>query len=98
MDLSGHDLFSRGQSAATERQRQGEAMLEAAWAALASRRADAIDLHLRSGSVIAGVLAVRVDGDIGHASTRLGQWTHFFPSADIAFIAVAPRGASSATT
>jgi hypothetical protein len=72
--------------------RAGEALLAAAWAALTARRIDAVDIHLRSGPVIVAALAVRIDGPVGEASTRHGEWSHGFALADVCMVRHVPRG------
>ncbi|MFQ3666050.1 MAG: hypothetical protein SNJ79_08500, partial [Sphingomonadaceae bacterium] len=47
----------------------GPALLLAAWSALQSARIEAVDLHLRSGSVIAGAIRLRLAGPLAQAST-----------------------------
>lgn len=101
MDLSGHEHFIREPrpSAAEARSAQtrlGEALLSSGWAALQSARAEAIDIHLRAGNSIAGVVALRVDGAMVEASTRRGQWTHFFAVADVVLVQLVPRGGKRA--
>lgn len=92
MDLSGHDRFLREPGARTGDARAGVALLSAGWAALASSRAEAIDVHLRAGNAIAGIVALRTDGAMVEASTRRGHWTHYFTVSDVVMIQVVPRG------
>lgn len=95
MDLAGHDRFkSSGRRADPPDAclRIGEALLGAAWAALASARVESVDIHLRSGSDIRGVIAVRIDGAIAEASVRAGQWTHAFGVEDVVLVRHTPRG------
>jgi len=96
MDLAGHHRFTtdaQGEGgAAADRQRTGALLLASAWAALATARAETVDLHLRTGLVIKAALAVRVDGPLGEASTRAGQWTHMFALEDVMLVHHVPRG------
>ncbi len=85
MDLSGHDHFVRAGPL-------GQTMLAAGWAALASARAESLDIHLRGGQVIQAALAVRVDGRIAEASVQRGQWTHVFCIDDVTMVRIVPRG------
>ena len=70
----------------------GPALLLAAWSALQSARIEAVDLHLRSGLVIAQVVRLRLSGPIAQASTRLTGWTHLFPVEELALIRLVARG------
>lgn len=96
MDLAGHHRFSTGSDgqghACADRRQTGELLIATAWAALASARAETVDIHLRSGSVVHAVLAVRVDGPLGEASTRAGLWTHVFALEDVLLVHHVPRG------
>jgi hypothetical protein len=95
MDLAGHSRFSSGadeQTARSDRWRTGELLIATAWAALATARIETVDIHLRSGAVVPEALAVRVDGPLGEASTRAGQWTHVFPLEEVVMIQHVPRG------
>lgn len=92
MDLSGHDAFHRDRSARHADARLGEVLLSAGWAALASARAEALEVRLRSGAHISGIIALRVNGAMAEASTARGLWTHYFAVADVALVQVVPRG------
>jgi len=96
MDLAGHHRYSSGPdgrfAAGTDRWRAGELLIATAWAALATGRIETVDVHLRSGAVVKGAMAVRVDGPLGEASTRAGQWTHVFPLDEVALVQHVPRG------
>lgn len=70
----------------------GESLLATAWVALASARAEAVDIHLRSGAMVTNAIAVRINGAIGEASTRRGHWTHAFAIADVVMVRQIPRG------
>jgi hypothetical protein len=65
--------------------------------ALASTRTEAVDIHLRTGHLIEHALAVRVNGRLGEAACRAGQWTHAFAVEDVVLIRCVPRGARSAS-
>lgn len=67
-------------------------LIATAWAALATARAETVDIHLRSGTTVHGVMALRVDGPIGEASTRAGQWTHVFALEEVMLVQHVPRG------
>lgn len=94
MDLGGHDRF--GAKAASFRDtaavRNGTALLATAWSALASSRVESVNIHLRSGPVIEGVLQLRMDGAIAEASTRPGHFSHAFAVEDVVMIRHIPRG------
>lgn len=92
MDLSGHQQFRRGSMDPNGRARLGETLLAAGWAALASARAEALEIRLRNGARVSGVLALRIDGALVEAATLRGQWTHYFAVADVAMVQVIPRG------
>lgn len=70
----------------------GEGLLAAAWAALASTRAEAVDIHLKTGIVIAGVRAVRLTGRLAEAATSPDCWTHVFNVDAVVLVEVVPRG------
>lgn len=97
MDLAGHDRFSRSSASQADLAQMGESLLAAGWAALASARAESIDIHLRHGPVITGVLAVRIDARLAEAATTCtvsGQlvWTHMFAVEDARMVQFTPRG------
>jgi hypothetical protein len=106
MDLSGHRRFRAADTSSqaagrapdakshnwADRARIGEKLLAVAWAALASARAEAVDIHLQSGQVIANVLAVRTDGRMAEASCWTGQWTHAFAVEDVVLVRQVARG------
>ncbi len=79
-------------AAAPERWRAGEMLLATAWTALSSTRSEMVDIHLRSGAVIEGTLAVRTSGAVGEASIVRGQWTHMFALEDVMMVHHVPRG------
>lgn len=100
MDLSGQAHFA---SATTKPQAEpaeqgaraagiGRQLLARAWFGLSSAQAESVDVHLRTGAQVAGVIALRVDGDIAEASTRAGAWTHAFPLELVAHVRLNPRG------
>lgn len=99
MDMSGHRHFrpplppaeADGESS---RLRNGERLLAAAWAGLASTRSEAVDIHLRSGQVIERALALRIEGRIAEAACRAGWWTHAFAIEDVVLVRQLPRGQS----
>ncbi len=96
MDLAGHHRFSTNadgrNSPGVDRWRTGELLIATAWAALAASRVETVDIHLRSGAIIHGAMAVRVDGPLGEASTRAGQWTHVFALEEVMLVQHVPRG------
>jgi len=96
MDLAGHHRFTSGPdgrvSASVERLRLGELLIATAWASLATARVEMVDIHLRSGAMVLGALAVRVDGPLGEASTRAGQWTHVFALEEVMLVQNHARG------
>lgn len=96
MDLAGHHRFSPGvdgrKTPGADRWRAGEMLIATAWAALSSARVEAVDIHLRSGVIVQGALGVRVDGLLGEASTRAGQWTHVFALDEVMLVQHIPRG------
>jgi hypothetical protein len=67
-------------------------LLAFGWAALAGGRAEALELCLRDGSRIEGVLALRIEGLIVEASTRAGAWTHAFRADDVVLVRAVARG------
>ncbi len=96
MDLAGHNRFRDGAERAEVRGAVGRALLARAWAALESARAESVDIQLRSGALLRGVIALRVEGQVADASTRRGEWTHAFALDDIALVRSNPRGGQSA--
>ncbi len=101
MDLSGHSQFLGpveavdGPAVARDPSGPGAvgpALLLAAWSALQSANVEAVDLHLRSGSVIRSAVRVRLSGPIAQASTRREGWSHVFPVADLAMVRLIGRG------
>lgn len=108
MDLSGHPRFLHSMSEVSsdhgrpawsgdDRRRReilcvGQALLASAWAALRASDIEAVDIHLKSGAVIAGAIALRLHGNIAEASIRLGQWTHAFSAEEVALVQHIPRG------
>lgn len=94
MDLAGHQRFreSGERSDARSAAAVGRALLARAWAALESTRAESVDVQLRSGGLVRGVIALRVEGQVADASTRRGEWTHAFALDDVALIRSNPRG------
>lgn len=94
MDLSGHQRFRESGDRADARGASaiGRALLARAWAALESTRAESVDVQLRSGGLVRGVIALRVEGQVADASTRRGEWTHAFALDDVALIRSNPRG------
>lgn len=92
MDISPQHLFRDAQMEAESRFSTGESLLAAAWAGLASARHEAVDIHLRTGQVISGALNVRIDGRIGEASCRRGEWTHLFAVDEVVLIRRLLRG------
>ncbi|MGQ5701709.1 hypothetical protein ACUJ46_06640 [Sandaracinobacteroides sp. A072] len=93
MDLSGHDRFrpSAGQDARA--QATGESLLAIGWTALASGRAESLDIHLGSGLQVTGALAIRIGGGIAEAATRAGEFTHAFAVDDVVMVRQNRRGA-----
>lgn len=67
-------------------------LLAFGWAALAGGRAEAVDIRLREGGAIDGVLALRIDGGVAEASTRAGVWTHAFRVEDVVLVRAVARG------
>lgn len=98
MDLAGHQRFREGADRSDGRAQgaTGRALLARAWAALESVRAESVDVHLRSGAVVRGILALRVEGQVAEASTRRGEWTHAFALDDVALVRTNPRGQQAA--
>ncbi|MFN7173895.1 MAG: hypothetical protein ACK4MT_04190 [Thermaurantiacus tibetensis] len=99
MDLSGHRQFLDAIAARDpEGEREapppatGPALLLAAWSALQSANVEAVDLHLRSGTVVRGAIRVRLSGPIAQASTRREGWSHVFPVDDLALVRLIGRG------
>lgn len=101
MDLSGHHRLKPGAVRPDRGSQQlgphtletsGRALLVAGWTALASAGTETLEVYLRSGHRIAQILDLRVEGDIGHASTRRGHWTHAFPVSDVTMVRMIPRG------
>ncbi len=108
MDLSGHPRFLRPTEEAMDgparptwtgedrRRREiaciGQALLASAWQALAASEAEAVDIHLKGGSVIAGAFALRLHGAVAEASTRRGLWTHAFAADEVVLVQHIPRG------
>jgi hypothetical protein len=94
MDLGGHDRFGGGSAPFrdTAAMRNGTALLATAWSALASSRVESVNIHLRSGPVIEGVLQLRMDGSIAEASTRPGHFSHAFAVDDVVMVRHVPRG------
>jgi hypothetical protein len=94
MDLGGHERF--GAAGVSPRDtpalRTGTALLASAWSALASSRVESVNIHLRSGPVIEGVLQLRMDGAIAEASTRPGHFSHSFAVDDVVLIRHFARG------
>ncbi|WP_374385952.1 hypothetical protein [Sandaracinobacter sp.] len=72
--------------------RVGLSLLATAWSALGSGRAESVCLLLRSGSLIEGVLAIRMDGAIAEAATRPGHFTHAFAVDEVVMVRQVPRG------
>ncbi len=102
MDLSGHHHFRAASEAASragaDQQgacRIGEMLLASAWASLSSTQVEAVDIHLRSGQIVRNAVAVRMDGEMGEASCRVGHWTHAFAVQDIVLVNRIPRGPRS---
>lgn len=97
MDLAGHQRFrdsvekpdGRGSDG---RGAIGRALLARAWGLLESGRAESVDIQLRSGALVRGALALRVDGQVADASIRRGEWTHAFALDDVALVRGNPRG------
>lgn len=100
MDLSGHRQFLEALDACdgpadpltSGPAATGPALLLAAWSALQSANVEAVDLHLRSGSVIRSAIRVRLSGPIAQVSTRREGWSHVFPVADLALVRLIGRG------
>ena len=99
MVLAGHRRFREG-GERSDREAPGSAgsgavgraLLARAWAALESTRAESVDIQLRSGGLVRGVIAIRVDGQLADVSTRRGEWTHAFALEDVALVRSNPRG------
>lgn len=89
--MSGHSSFRRA-AATAEHVRIGESLLARGWAALESARAEAVDIHLRSGPVLRRVLELRIDGAVAEAATRPGLWTHAFAVEEVILVRQIPRG------
>lgn len=70
----------------------GQTMMAAAWASLKTARAEAVDIQLRNGPLISGVIAVRVEGPVAEVSIRAGHWTHLFPLDEVQMVHIVPRG------
>ena len=92
MDLAGHQMFRDAGARAESPGSVGRALLARGWAALESARAESVDIQLRSGPLVRGVIALRVDGQVAEASTRRGEWTHAFALEDVALVRNNPRG------
>jgi len=97
MDRAGHYCFAPSvpgpqNAAVPERWHAGEMLLATAWTALSSTRSERVDIHLRSGAVIEGALAVRANGAVGEASILRGHWTHMFALEDVMMVHHVPRG------
>lgn len=96
MDLDGHQRFRESQDRADARGAIGRALLARAWSLIESGRAESVDIQLRSGALLRGVLALRVEGQVADASVRRGEWTHAFALDDVALVRGNPRGGQSA--
>jgi len=70
----------------------GQALLAVAWAALAAVESEAVDIHLKSGAVVPGAIALRLHGAVAEASTRRGTWTHTFAAEEVVLVQHVPRG------
>ncbi|PZU48545.1 MAG: hypothetical protein DI568_07070 [Sphingomonas sp.] len=92
MDLSGHSVFRQGATSQSAGARIGLSLLATGWSALASGRVETISVQLRSGTLIDGVLAIRMDGLIAEASTRAGHYTHAFAVDEVVMVKQVPRG------
>jgi hypothetical protein len=95
MDLGGHDSFRTGGSLPAREQapaQVGLSLLATAWAALGSGRTESVSLLLRSGGLIEGVLAIRMEGAIAEAATRPGHFTHAFAVDEVVMVRQIPRG------
>jgi hypothetical protein len=100
MDLSSHSQFSGPVEAFdgpvglpdARPGAAGSALLLAAWSALQSANVEAVDLHLRSGTVVRNAIRVRLSGPIAQASTRREGWTHVFPVDDLGLVRFIGRG------
>ena len=95
MDLGGHGAFRMGSSPSVRQDaptRIGLSLLATAWAALGSGRTESVSLLLRSGGLIEGVLAIRMDGAIVEAATRPGHFTHAFAVDEVVMVRQIPRG------
>jgi hypothetical protein len=101
LDLSGHPQFLAPapslsplteETAGTDGLALGPTLLFEAWAALQSARIEAVDLHLRGGTIIHGAVRLALIGPIARASTRLDGWSHLFPVADLLMVRLVPRG------
>lgn len=92
MDLGGHSAFRQGANAQSATVRVGLSLLATGWSALASGRVESISIQLRSGLLIDGVLAIRMDGLIAEASTRTGHYTHAFAVDEVVMVRQIPRG------
>lgn len=70
----------------------GEALLATAWAALASARAEQVEIHLSTGAVIPAVRALRLTGRIAEAGPAPDIWSHAFDVEAILLVEIIPRG------
>jgi hypothetical protein len=70
----------------------GPALLLEAWAALQSARIEAVDLHLKGGTVIHRAVRLALIGPVARASTRRDGWSHLFPVSDLVLVRLVPRG------
>ncbi len=91
------DLSSRGRPDLPAAVDIGAAqrLLAFGWAALAGGRAEALDICLRDGGLIEGVLALRIEDGIVEASTRAGSWTHAFRVEDVLVVRAVARGGAA---
>ncbi|MFN3371276.1 MAG: hypothetical protein ACK4Z0_07090, partial [Sphingomonadaceae bacterium] len=66
------------------------------WAALAIGWAEALEIRLRDGVEVEGVLALRIEGAVVEAATRAGAWTHAFRVDDVLLVRAVARGGAAA--
>lgn len=93
MDLSG---TARPELPGAPEMGAAHRLLAFGWAALASGRAEALEIRLRDGVEVEGVLALRIEGAVVEAATRAGAWTHAFRVDDVLLVRAVARGGAAA--
>ena len=92
MNLGAHSTFRQGGRSQAGPSQIGLSLLATGWSALASGRVETLCIQLRSGCLIEGVLAIRMDGLIAEAATRSGHFTHAFAVDEVVMVRQIPRG------